>query len=33
MKIRLFFFLVLVSFVVSGCGMKAPIPSEILLNI
>jgi len=33
MKIRLFLFLALVSFIVSGCGMKAPIPSEILFNI
>ncbi len=33
MKARLLFFLVLVSIVVIGCGMKAPIPSEALLNI
>jgi len=33
MQIRLFFFLVLVSFIVASCGMKAPIPSEILFNI
>jgi len=33
MKVRLFFFLVLVSFIVIGCGMKAPIPSETFEKI
>jgi predicted small lipoprotein YifL len=33
MKIRLFFLLALFSIAISGCGMKAPIPAELLINI
>jgi len=30
MQIRLLVFLMLVSLMIAGCGMKAPIPSEII---